>query len=322
MAKTQVEAIAFSDIHLNDWAQNNPENIRTVEGLEIIKKLSKVSIANGKVPLIFSGDLFHRDTYIHQVVNHQALVTYKDFIESEGIPFVAIAGNHDMCEKNYYKEHRSPTHLDIYRDLFSTFNLLDFSSKVVGNIKYHGIPYINGNKNFVEAVIDLSKAIDKTKFNILLVHTDLPNAKNEFGIDLDTHNLEPSIYELFKKWDLCLSGHIHLNQKLSDNTYMLGAPNQQDRGEYSSKFGYWLIYNKAGVLKPKFVELAGYRFGEPEQSTEPEMEIDEELSTEESLKGAFSDITKRASIAESYCKAVGKNDQEYIQTLTDLLQNA
>ena len=120
---------------------------------------------------------------------------------------------------------------------------------------YYGIPYLKYEDDFMVALDKAVKTIEKSKENhpdaitILLVHQNLPGAKEPDGFEVES-DLPKNLYKKFKKFTWVLSGHIHKPQQIFSNTYMLGATHQQDLGDMGCKMGYWYIYSNSA---PEFI---------------------------------------------------------------------
>lgn len=215
------------------------------------------------VPTLFLGDLIHNPKYIENGLLQGVIHTYKNSFEKKNVDFYAISGNHDLAEKNT-KENRSVSYITTLSEIFKTFKDLDFNSDwLAPGIKIHGIPYLNGNIGFNQELRAIKKSLLPNTFNILMIHTDLPQAKNAFGHKID--EVEGINTKLFRYFDLVLDGHIHNPQKLYKNTYILGPPYQQTRSEKGTELGYWLIYKEK---EPKFVPLNFPKFIDIEEGKE------------------------------------------------------
>lgn len=255
-------AIAFSDLHVNLWKKHSIKGSRTILIWGILKKIAKRAQKLG-IPVLHSGDLFHNPKSIENGLLRDFIFTYSDTFEKYGVNFYSISGNHDMSEKNT-PEYKSPSYIDSFDKVFPTFKSLDFSSDWLGpQVKVHGIPYINGNVGFNKEVKHIIKSLIPNTFNILMIHTDLPQATDAFGHEIkEVQNIN---IKLFQAFDLVINGHIHKPQKLYKNAYILGSPYQQTRSEKGTELGYWLIYANH---KPKFVPLNLPKFIDIEEGKE------------------------------------------------------
>lgn len=252
LPRTKVIAIWFTDLHAHLWKSFNENNRRLYLGqqsLELIAEQCRIH----KAPALFSGDLYHADTDVPQEVIEMMLTTYKTEFEDNKIPFYGISGNHDQHGMDNRHSKPCPTHLSVYSKLFPTFNLMDYGYKVTKDFMVCGIPYNIGN-------VDLStfrkyfRELDTGKKpKILLIHTDLPGAKEPNGLSLETfQNVSSNYVEFAKGFDLILSGHIHKPQQLHKKVYMGGAMYQQRKSDEGCEMGYWRIYDN---LELEFVPV-------------------------------------------------------------------
>lgn len=251
-------ALAFSDLHKKMWrgfSTNNDRLYTSLKPLEIIgKKAKKLG-----VPVLFTGDWDHDAKYVENLTNYEGFKHFKEFFEDKGIDLYAISGNHDFSERNN-PDSPGHSHLRVYNLIFERFHQVDWISlSFYDKFTVHGIPYIDNNIGFKKTVKNLAnKAKSIGGFNILLIHTNLHKAINEFGHTFKANDIPKDMNEFFKDFDLVLSGHIHKKQKLGENIYMLGAPTQQNRGDTGGKMGYWIIY-KDKPPKFKAIKLPEFR---------------------------------------------------------------
>ena len=171
------------------------------------------------------------------------------------IKVIGIDGNHDQdgistTDKFPY------TYMKLLQNLSSSWQSINFDKLWVDHdTTIHGIPYLTHNIGFNEYIenIKLNPGI-----NILLIHTDLPGAVDTSGREVGTaEGISKQYSKLFKKFDLVLAGHIHKPQKLASNVIMVGAPQQQNRGDRNCEFGYWAIYND---LSTEFFKIDSPQF--------------------------------------------------------------
>lgn len=242
----KVIAAAFSDLHAHKWKQYNQNNRRLSLGAESLKIISEACMEHN-CPALFAGDLYHADKEVPQEVTTAILTAYKEHFENNKISFYAISGNHDQSQRNNF-DSRSPSHLDGYNAVFSTFQQIDYSYSTWGNYVVFGIPYNNGNVDIKKFLKRFRKVNSKGKKKILLIHSDLPNCKDVTGIVLDSYeNISRDYKKFFAGFDLVLSGHIHQHQQLSSKVWMLGAMYQQRTSDMNTEMGYCLIYDDMSV---------------------------------------------------------------------------
>lgn len=248
----RVIAIASSDWHYHIHTEFNEENKRVRAKSALISEI--YDVANGyNVPVIFPGDLVHNKKQLQNDLFD--ILTRELPINCSKAVTYAISGNHDQIFSNT-KKSRSPNYVKSFSRIIPNFHCVDFRSIDTGKFIIHGIPYITNNENFSSNIKKLK--LVKGKPNILMIHTDLPGAKDTNGREVGTVTGMPKdANELFSRFDLVLSGHIHKHQKLGNNLYMLGAPDQQRRSDMGATMGYWKIYSN---MKMEFVELKGPKY--------------------------------------------------------------
>lgn len=246
----KVIAIAFSDLHIHDWAKFNPENKRTLNHLGVLDLIYKKCRKYG-VPALFCGDLFHKPE--NMSLNLFKLVN-KKFKELDN-PYelwkmYAISGNHSLGGVAKYLQ-KYPSWVEEFSKLYNWLECIDFQKIPLGDDYWvYGVPYMDHNIGLNEFIKGIT--LDKKRKNILLLHTDYPGAKDTDESEVGTcENLNTNLLQAF---DLVLIGHIHKPQRLGKKIYMLGAPLQQRRTDRDCKMGYWKIYSD---LSMKFREIKG-----------------------------------------------------------------
>jgi len=228
----KVIAIAFSDLHLNDWSKFNTENSRTLNGFSVLHRIAKVC-DRYKCPALFCGDLFHKPELMTQELRN---ITDRELSKLPStFRCYAINGNHDLYQVN------SPTNrkdgwVHILSRQFPWLTVVDFRTVEFPKLgfKIHGVPYIDHNQG-------LGEYLKNVKTDILLLHTDYPGATDTDGRIVDSaENLN---INMFKPYKLVLIGHIHKHQRLGKKIYMVGAPQQQRRTDRNCDMGYMKIYD-------------------------------------------------------------------------------
>lgn len=336
MAK--IIAIAFSDLHLHKFKAFAPTGSeRLQQSLKALDEISKVA-EKEDVPLLFTGDLFHDPK---EAENETMALAQKAFysMNKRNILFYAISGNHDLSEKNTIAN-VSPSHLDSFTQ-YKNFYKVDNTtvSPISTNLLITGIPYYNSEKELIIQIKQTKKNLKKVpqykdKFKILMLHSDMPNAKTPTGQVIGDSDIPEDLDEFFKFWDLVLCGHIHKAQKLSKKVYMLGSPIHQTAGDEGNDMGYWEVYSNG---KMKFIPLKNY----PQFITVPRRMYEEamdQLSLEgredyvvvieddaeeegEVEKSEYSTTNNIKDIAEAYCRDTGVKDKKKIRKLIECLTN-
>ncbi len=316
-------ALTVSDIHLHEWKQFNQGNRRLINGLDVINKL--VDIGDRKeVPILMPGDLFHNDTYLSNSLLSVVLPSLKvNFTRGNTIMY-GIDGNHDQCEQNGF-DHISPSYFNTFSQIFKNMVCVNYKTLETKKFFLHGIPYITNNIGFEEYVNNIK--LGKGKPNILMIHTDLPKAKDTNGREIGTAlNIPNNLNKLFGKFDLVVDGHIHKPQVMIKNVLLVGAPQQQRRTDRGNELGYWEIYNDCSyVFKsfdcyPEFIDL---KPGEKAPDNDNFYSIIPKKK--EKKKGTtvkFSGNKKRSSLARRYLKENNINDKERLELLKKYLEDA
>lgn len=312
----QVIAIAFSDLHINNWSRFNANRERTQNSFRVLSLIKKQCIKH-KCPALFCGDLFHKPESIDIPLLSQV---QKNFDKLEGKwKMYAISGNHDMINTNSF-DHPQESWMSILSGWYRFLHNLDFQRYITQGICLYGIPYIDHNLDLNEKLKEIK--LEKGTKNILLLHSDYPGAKNADGEEIGT--VENLNMNLLQKFDLVIMGHIHLPQRLGKKVIMIGAPYQQSRSDKEGKFGYWEIYED---LKAKFIELDFPKFIDVE--SEDQIKDDgnyytviakQEMKLEEQPI-ITRDLSKR-NLVKSYLSAKGITDPEKKKVLTKLIKEA
>lgn len=318
----KVIGIAFSDLHYAKWAQFNENNARLETTLEVTRKIIEAAIKH-HCPILFSGDLADHPKYMeNEVMGYVSMTTWE--LRKGGKRVVGVNGNHDFPKMNTFANPQKGymTHLAVMTD---EFQCIDFSHTDNDYYRVHGIPYINGNIDFVEAVKDRIKNLHPTKGNILLIHRDLAGAEEPDGrvIDKDPEK-DRTLKKLFKKFNLVLSGHIHKPQKikkLGKNVYMLGSTNQQRRTDAGCKMGYWRIMEDYSMAFTE-LKMPGFKYLEHDEEQPNETDYFIRLPKKEAVKKIGDDPTqtfrvndRRDKLAKKYLKARGIKSERKLNTL-------
>jgi DNA repair exonuclease SbcCD nuclease subunit len=319
-------AIAFSDIQFHDWKSycNKPHQ-RLDAHEEILKDIS-TRACKERLPVLFCGDWIDHPQSISNYLFSTLLNWYKKYFDT--VNFYAISGNHDMSEKNTFKR-RSPTYLQGFQ-VFKNFYCMDFYSVDTPRFRVHGIPYLNGNDGFKKALKQRRKKLATDKPNILLIHTDLPNAQEPDGRVVDSsEGIPKQMSKFFHGFDLVLSGHIHKPQQLGKNIWMLGATNQQRTSDKGTDMGFWYVLEDMSMefvpvnYMPKFIEV--------EEGNKPDdddynlfIEIPKKTEQKEGKKLKFTNKTSKDKLVKKYMKVKEikdkKKEKALIKALTDTEQ--
>ena len=313
----KIIAIAFSDLHINDWSKFNANGERTQNAYRVLSLIRKECIKH-KCPALFCGDLFHKPEYINIPMLSKIQENFNHLDSKWNL--YAISGNHDMINANSF-EHPQESWMSILSGWYSFIINLDFNKRILDNLCIWGIPYIDHNLGINEWLKRVE--LEEDKKNILLLHSDYPGAKNADGEEVGS--VENLNINLLQKFDLVLMGHIHLPQRLSKKVVMIGAPYQQSRSDKEGRFGYWEIYQD---LTMKFIEMDFPKFIDVE--SEDQVRSDGNYYTVISKAQGISlenapvitrDLSRR-KLVKSYLSAKGIKDPEKKKVLTKLIKEA
>mgnify|MGYP003425713590 FL=1 len=235
-------AIAFSDLHLNEWKNFSKNHSRLRNGTDVIRILSnKAREAN--VPLLFAGDLIHNPSSVSNRVLQGFEAAYKKYIAHNRVNFVAIDGNHDQNEKNTF-DNRTKGYIEAFSTNKKYIKCVNHNFHVENDrdLLIAGIPYLSHNDGFLKSLKQLESRVMLREYRkqkkILMIHTDLPGAKTPDGLELEEYNeIGSNLEKRFKLWDLVICGHIHLPQKLSNKVYMFGSPKHQTARDAGTDMG-------------------------------------------------------------------------------------
>lgn len=308
----KVIAIAFSDLHINDWSKFNTENSRTLNGFSVLHRIAKLC-DRYKCPALFCGDLFHKPELMTQELRN---ITDRELSKLPStFKCYAINGNHDLYQVN------SPTNrkegwVHILSRQFPWLTVVDFRTVEFPKLGFniHGVPYIDHNQG-------LGEYLKNVKTDILLLHTDYPGATDTDGRIVDSaENLN---INMFKPYKLVLIGHIHKHQRLGKKIYMVGAPQQQRRTDRNCEMGYMKIYEDFTCSfvpfddYPKFIDV----------ESQEEVKDDGNYytvvpKTSREVKQTEHKITKQLSkkkLARLYMKQKGDQNKSRRKLLTKIL---
>lgn len=308
----KVIAIAFSDLHINDWSKFNTENSRTLNGFSVLHRIAKVC-DRYKCPALFCGDLFHKPELMTQELRN---ITDRELSKLPStFKCYAINGNHDLYQVN------SPTNrkegwVHILSRQFPWLTVVDFRTVEFPKLGFniHGVPYMDHNQG-------LGEYLKNVKTDILLLHTDYPGATDTDGRIVDSaENLN---INMFKPYKLVLIGHIHKHQRLGKKIYMVGAPQQQRRTDRNCEMGYMKIYEDFTCSfvpfddYPKFIDVESQ-----EEAKDDGNYYTVVPKTYREVKQTEHKITKQLSkkkLARLYMKQKGDQNKSRRKLLTKIL---
>lgn len=283
-------AIAVSDLHLEEWKQFNKNGRRIDAHLSVWETLG-LRCKKKNVPIYFLGDFYNNPKYITNRLLAESLPKLKE----TPCDVYGIDGNHDQ-DSGSTLDSQPNSYFNTLSKIFPQFHCLNFKSVNLGDVELHGVPYLSYNVGFEEYVKNIP--LVKRKKNILLIHTDLPGAKDTNDVEVNSvQGISAQYSKLFKRFDLVLSGHIHKYQKLASNVYMVGAPLQQRRTDRNCEMGYLEIYDDMSV---KFKTLKSPQFKTYTDTPDNDYDYwDKEITKKKKTK-----TVKKKKVAKSYTAIV------------------
>lgn len=321
---SKVIAIAFSDLHINDWAKFNSESKRTKNHFKVLSLIKKACIKYN-CPAIFCGDLFHKPENISLSLMNLVAEEFLKLDLRNNWKCYAISGNHDIFHVSQANGKKPESWVNVFHMMYGWIISLDYSELTdeENKVQYHGIPYIDHNIGLNEYIKGMK--LDDEYKHVLLLHTDYPGAQDTDGMEVGTsENLNINLLDRF---DLTLMGHIHKPQRLSKKVYMIGAPLQQRRTDKDCDLGYYLLYDD---MRLKFVSLSDKFPKFIDVDSEDKVLDDGNYYTVVSVKMEQSvekvnKITKKLSkkrLIKRYLKAQGITDSKKESILLDIIKES
>lgn len=327
MAKREIIAVNFSDLHLETWKNHNEGNRRLKNAINVLKDIAMVCKKHD-VPSLFGGDLFHKERALtNDIIEDTFPALYKIWGKGN-FRTIGITGNHDQSKQNLIGK-ESPSYVRTLSKIFKGLECIDFSSYELNDkVIVHGVPYITHDLGLIEYINGIK--LENSKKHILMIHTTMPNAKDTDGREVHTNLPDTEFYKALARFDLVLCGHIHspCTWKIGKTTILqTGAPQQQRLTDKDCDMGYWLIYSDLSV---EFVHLNKYpRFIEVESVTEKLGDGNFYVvkpkrvnkKTVQEARKEFNLQLSRTKLASNYCKQKGIKDKVKKEALVNTLKN-
>ena len=299
-------AIITADWHLHNFTESG----RRLKNWRVIKQIGKVA-NRYKIPILFCGDMFHDPHRISSSVMDKFINGYKKYLHN--IPVVAIPGNHDQSRKNTLKK-KSPDYITTFSGIFPNLIVLDqYKDYTHGDLHVKGIPYMSTSKDFIKSLEIVKNRVKPGKINILLTHRDYPNLM-PFSEKMDTGKAKELVDSMFKPFSIVFSGHIHIPLRIGNNSYMVGAPQQQSWRDRGIRYGYIILYQSGDSLKVKYHKFRAPEFIEHDTPEAPDnynfyryVEKPNRETREEVARGNFSTRLSPKRVAKNYLKALGND---------------
>ncbi|WP_294952318.1 DNA repair exonuclease, partial [Sulfurovum sp.] len=235
-----MKIIHFSDTHLgfSDLDVTNDEGInqREADFYKAFENVVDAIIETKPDYVMHTGDLFHRASPSNRAITF-ALTQLKR-IETVGIPFVIIAGNHSTP--------RTTSSSPILKALSTLDNVYAvfkqrYEPVVFDDIIFHALPHINDERIIPDELNRIEANIDLKKKNILMMHCSVGAhyLMHEFGEWVYPKERE----DIFEKMDYVALGHWHGFGAVGKhpNVYYAGSTERTSSADKRDDKGYVLL---------------------------------------------------------------------------------
>lgn len=176
--------------------------------------------------LLTCGDLFDRRKYTNHVVLNEWKRRFFDVLENMGVEFHVIIGNHDIPWANKLDANTPSLMLMEYENIV----IYDKPQTVkFGNTDVSIIPWMC-KENFNDCMTELNE----TKAQLCLGHFDISGFEMHRG-QVSVDGLDSN---LFKRFDLVLSGHFH-EKSSKGNIFYLGTPYELTWADAGDRRGFY-----------------------------------------------------------------------------------
>ena len=318
--KKKVEAIVFSDLHINDFPKFNTDYKRTRNHLRVLF-LIKALCREYKCPAIFCGDLFHKPEVIENRLLEMVMDAFTE-LDFDEWKMYAISGNHCMSDTNSIDRH-SASWTRTFTKQYSFLECIDWKDQLIGeNIVLHGVPYIDHNIGLNQYVKKIPLMSDAK--HVLLLHTDYPGAKDTDGVEVGS--VENLNINSLSRFDLVLCGHIHKPQRLSKKVYMVGAPLQQRRTDKDCELGYWKLYSDLSMEFVPFKEFPRFIDVDKEEDKKDDGNyytvISRAEKEQEEIKNRISRGMSKVGMVRKYLRTKGIKDKDKKELLVNIIKEA
>lgn len=221
------------DVHIHNWQQFNPIEANGLPrrlniGIHVLRRGIQYA-GNFNVPLVINGDLLHSKNSLDPAVIHAVHQVFSR--EFESMPRTILnVGNHEIPDKF----NANVTTLDWLADVVEVVKTPHIIE--LPGVNLHVLPFSGDHKAQVARLMTLqsSRAVP----SILAAHYPTN------GVDLGGYKLEnPIEFSDFhpEKFHAVLFNDIHKHQPVGSNGYHLGCTHQNNFGEASYEFGWWLV---------------------------------------------------------------------------------
>lgn len=252
--KDKVIAVIFSDHHQELWKKFNEKDRRTKYASDALSRIKAITLKH-KAVSIFLGDLLHKEKGISNKLLSIVLPLFSRLWSSGKFITYAISGNHDQSEQNLLSN-KSSSYIKTLSKTFKGMVCMDLKQKDFGDWTLTGVPYITHDIGLVGHLKKIQ--LKSNKFNVLMLHTTMPGAKDTDGREMKSHMELNEFEKAIARFDMVLCGHIHKPElyKVAKTTVLqVGATQQQRLTDRDCELGYWLLYDNYDL---EFVPMNKY----------------------------------------------------------------
>ncbi|MEQ4626754.1 metallophosphoesterase family protein [Providencia manganoxydans] len=248
----------ISDTHYHIWdafskTSHDGMNSRLKIQLDATKEAAIAAKNAGAKALFHGGDVFHVRGSIAPTVLHYTSELYDWIINTLGLDMYILAGNHDLeTNDSVFAANASASFTKIGAHIICSQTPQTFD---IGGVKVHMVSWYNDHKSLLNTIKELSKTLDPTVPNDLIIHTSINKAipgMPDVGMEA----------EEFKGlgFRYVLSGHYHNHKEVIPGVISIGALTHQNWGDIGTTAGYMLIhedgkYSQHETKAPKFIEI-------------------------------------------------------------------
>lgn len=226
------------------------------------------------------GDTFDRRKYINYVTLKRVKEFFFNQLQSRGIEYHAVVGNHSV----YFTNTNEVNSMSLLLQEYENFHIYEHEPKELtfGSTRFMMVPWITKDNRDV-----CTKAIENTSAQILLGHFEIKGFEMMKGTVCD-HGMNKDI---FSKFEAVYSGHFHHPSEYGNIKY-LGAQYEMTWSDYAGRRGFHIFDTENRDIH--FVENTNRIFHKIEYD-DSDMTIDEIASIDVSI------------LNKTYVKVIVKN---------------
>jgi DNA repair exonuclease SbcCD nuclease subunit len=231
--------IHIADTHLGFAAFNrlDPDsgmNLREKQVYDNFLKAIDEIIQQKPDVLVHAGDLF--DTVKPKTRAYTTVLEALDRLQSAGIPFIVIAGNHSMVKTRYTT---SPYEVLTYHpSCITAAYKFRYEQVEIGDTVFHLIPNMLRVEDYRTA-FDQIELAPSGYHNVLVTHGLATAIKDKRLATVAEHELDSTI--LSDQFDYIALGHYHRQCQITDNAWYSGSTEYLTYGEIADTKGGLIV---------------------------------------------------------------------------------